>query len=104
MRCSSDGGTAEQNPVDSRTGTAATPRTPIQQRVVVVDLRPPRTVDTSHDDSGRKLTVRHMVRGHWTHQAHGPGHSQRRLQWIDPYIKGPKDAPLITSETVYRWR
>jgi hypothetical protein len=30
----------------------------------------------------------HWVRGHWRDQAHGPRHELRRLQWIEPYLKG----------------
>lgn len=36
-------------------------------------------------------SVRFMVRGHWRNQAHGPEHGQRRLQWIEPFWKGPRD-------------
>lgn len=97
---------AERRSVDGRSGQPAHAGTPPQARVSVVDLRPLRHIP--HDDpetgSGRKLTVRHYVRGHWTHQAHGPNHSLRRLQWIAPYIKGPHDAPLQDTDRVMVWR
>jgi hypothetical protein len=38
--------------------------------------------------------VQWMVRGHWTHQPHGPERSLRRLQWIGPYWKGREGAPI----------
>lgn len=38
------------------------------------------------DGSGRALTCRFMVRGHWRHY-------ETKRTWIRPYIKGPADAP-----------
>lgn len=46
----------------------------------------------------------HVVRGHWTHQPHGPQRSLRRLQWIDDYTRGPQDTPLTTRTHVWAWR
>jgi hypothetical protein len=39
-----------------------------------------------------ELTVRVRVRGHWRNQPYGPERMYRRLQWIEPYWKGPVDA------------
>lgn len=50
------------------------------------------------------LSVRFMVRGHWRSQACGEKLGQRRPVYVAPYLKGPKDAPLKTSETVFVWR
>ena len=79
--------------------------------VTVIDLHPQRRKlittpdgDDASDDSRRRLTTRHVVRGHWTHQPHGPQKSLRRLQWIDDYIRGPQDAPLTTRTHVWAWR
>ena len=44
--------------------------------------------------SGPSLAVRVRVSGHWKHQPHGPNHSLRLLQWIQPYWKGAEDSPL----------
>jgi len=44
---------------------------------------------------------RWMVRGHWRNQPYGPGRTERRLTWIDPYVKGPDDKPLDTRPTVW---
>lgn len=76
------------------------------REVTVIDLRPLRHVtDDEPEPSGRKLTTRHLVRGHWTNQPHGPGGELRRLQWIASYIRGPEGAPWrTTAETVYAWR
>jgi hypothetical protein len=43
--------------------------------------------ELSHDD-GRKLKVRHIVRGHWRNQACGPRHTERKLIFIQPFWKG----------------
>lgn len=40
--------------------------------------------------------VQFLVRGHWRRQACGAGLSERRLMWIEPYWKGPVDAPINT--------
>ena len=78
--------------------------------VTVIDLHPQRRrLITDEDDVGgdgprRRLTTRHVVRGHWTHQPHGPQKSLRRLQWVDDYIRGPQDAPLSTRTHVWAWR
>lgn len=77
--------------------------------VTVIDLHASRRallIPTNPDEQGqgRRLTTRHVVRGHWTHQPHGPGRRLRRLQWIDDYIRGPADAPLTTRTHVWAWR
>ena len=97
---------AERRTLDSRTGGQGAPRTPVHLGVDVIDLRPLRHVDVDRDAvTGRRLTVRHLVRGHWTHQAYGRDRALRRLQWVAPYIKGPSGAPLKTSEDrVMVWR
>ncbi|MDK9354267.1 hypothetical protein FAM22020_001958 [Propionibacterium freudenreichii] len=101
---------AERHTIDSRTGKAPgtehRPRTQHPDRhVTLVDLRPVRTVVTDHDEgTGHKLTVRFMVRGHWTHQVHGPKRGLRKLIFIAPYLKGPEGAPLRATEKVMVWR
>ncbi len=39
-------------------------------------------------------TVQFLVRGHWRDQACGPGWSKHKTIWIEPYWKGPEDAPI----------
>ncbi|WP_239057090.1 MULTISPECIES: hypothetical protein [Cutibacterium] len=56
------------------------------------------------DATGRRLTTRHVVRGHWTHQPYGPKRSLRRLQWVAPFIRGPQEAPFVGTDTVTVWR
>lgn len=38
-----------------------------------------------HARGNVEINVASYVRGHWTHQPHGPKMSLRRLQWIEPY-------------------
>lgn len=98
--------TADRATVDAQTGRAATEQSPKQGQVTVVDLRPLRQVTQVEDrgQSGRTLTRRHVVRGHWTHQPYGPARSLRRVQWIESYIRGPEGAPLDERTLVYQWR
>lgn len=44
--------------------------------------------------TGKKLTVQSMVRGHWKRQPAGPGGLERRLIHVEPYWRGPEDAPI----------
>ena len=44
---------------------------------------------------GSAPSVQFIVRGHWRRQAHGPGHSQRKIIWIQPFWKGPEDALIV---------
>jgi hypothetical protein len=41
-----------------------------------------------------KVTTQFPVHGHWRWQPHGPKHSLRRRQWIEPYWKGPEDGVI----------
>ena len=87
---------------------------PAGDGVTVIDLHPQRRRlittpakpdgDPAGDGPRRRLTTRHVVRGHWTHQPHGPQRALRRLQWVDDYIRGPQDAPLSTRTHVWAWR
>lgn len=42
------------------------------------------------------LTLQMLVRGHWRRQAIGVGRSERKWIRIEPYWKGPEDAPIRT--------
>jgi hypothetical protein len=46
-------------------------------------------------------TIRFPVSGHWRQQPYGPGRKQRKLTYINPYIKGPTDAPLQTKPQIH---
>lgn len=75
--------------------------------VRVIDLRVRRVDDpapANGDGDGRTYRHRWVVSGHWRQQAHGTGRSERRRQWIAPYVKGKDGAPLIVATRVHRWR
>jgi hypothetical protein len=44
---------------------------------------------------GRAPTVQSLVRGHWKMQVHGEGRALRRWMHIEPYWRGPEDAPIL---------
>lgn len=74
-------------------------QTPLPSDVKIVELR--RTEHEPHH--GEPLDVqwhcRWIVSGHWRNQ---PYKAERKLIYINPYIKGPADQPLkIPSQTVY---
>lgn len=41
------------------------------------------------------LTVQSLVRGHYKRQVHGPQLSERKVIWIEPYWRGPDEAPVL---------
>ena len=49
---------------------------------------------------GKKLEVQFMVIGHRKMQAHGPGRSLRKQIWVQPYWKGPENAPIAVRPHV----
>lgn len=46
---------------------------------------------------GQSPTVQRLIRGHRKMQAHGPGLTLRKRLWIEPYFRGPEDAPIAVS-------
>ncbi|MSS45275.1 hypothetical protein FYJ43_04285 [Cutibacterium sp. WCA-380-WT-3A] len=73
--------------------------------ITIVDLRPMRTVPEpgAGGESGRRLHVRHVVRGHWRQQWY-PSSGEHRPRWIHSYLKGPDGAPVKASTPVMVWR
>lgn len=62
---------------------------------VSVDCRKAILEYVEHGSKSRgPLTLQFLVRGHWRNQACGPQMLERRLTWIEPYWKGPNDAPI----------
>ena len=41
-------------------------------------------------------TVQTLVRGHLKRQVVGPGRGGRRVIWIEPYWRGPEEAPILS--------
>jgi len=48
------------------------------------------------------LTVQRLVRGHWKNQPHGHERSERRFIHIEPYWRGPEDAPIAVSPHIIK--
>lgn len=51
-------------------------------------------------DGQREWKHRWMVRGHWRRQWYRSIQAHRPV-WINPFVKGPDDAPLLGGEKVY---
>ena len=70
---------------------------------VVVRLR--REAEEKHEPTGKSANYSHrfIVGGHWRLQPY-PIQGISRQIWISPFIKGPKDRPLIVKpKRVYQW-
>ena len=50
---------------------------------------------------GVEWSHRWLVSGHWRNQWL-PSRSLHRLQWIDAFVKGPADKPLVVKKTVHK--
>lgn len=51
-------------------------------------------------DEDFEYSHRFMVRGHWRHQWY-PSRGEHELLWIDPFIKGPENKPLIIKDRIW---
>ncbi len=68
---------------------------------VVIDKNLERIVREGRKGEPRAAaSVATYVRGHWTHQVHGPARSLRRLQWIEPYWRNLDAEPGSKDYTV----
>lgn len=70
-----------------------TPRTYVLKADIKVDVRPVLR-EFMLGKRGTAPAVQHVVKGHWKLQPYGPGNSQRKLIWVQPYWRGPEDAPI----------
>jgi hypothetical protein len=72
--------------------------------LIVVHLRKRRVEDPDPDDTGSVVDWSHrwLVGGHWRNQWL-PSRSCHRPMWIDPYVKGPDDKPLVLKAKVHVW-
>lgn len=52
--------------------------------------------------TGRHITVRTLVSGHWRNQPCGIGHLERKVIWIEPFWRGPEAAPLTEKRAVVK--
>jgi hypothetical protein len=71
------------------------------ERPIIVDCR---EYVRSASQRGDKcaVTVQTLVRGHWKNQAHGPSGCERKFIHIEPYWRGPENAPIAVRPHVLR--
>lgn len=71
------------------------------REVTVIKLRRPRHQPT---EAEREVnwTHRWIVGGHWRDQWY-PSLGLHRQVWINPYVKGPDDGPLVVKRRAYEW-
>jgi hypothetical protein len=74
--------------------------------VRVIDLRRysmrgGQPVGEGDPDYARQWSHRWVVSGHWHTYWAGPGRTERVVRWLDPYVKGPLDKPLIIRDDVF---
>lgn len=88
-------------------GKSGRGRRRVDVEVSVLDIKRPKVPhggDRNTEGGAFSYSHRFEVRGHYRMQACGPGRSQRRKRWIDGFVKGPDDKPLIRKTKVYRVR
>jgi len=93
------------NNFQERSGNCKTGRDgregPPQHRVFVcgyaikVDCRPKVRQWIEGTRKGAAPTVQHLVRGHYKRQVVGVGRIGRKVIWVEPYWRGPEDAPIM---------
>lgn len=67
--------------------------------VTIVTLRHAKS-HGKYDGDGSWLTYRSVTAGHWRWQPYGPGRQQVKHIWINPYVRGPEDAPFHQPERI----
>lgn len=67
-------------------------------RDVKVDVR--QAVRDYLSGTGSSLTLQHLVRGHYKRQAHGKDLQERKWIHVEPYWRGPEDAPIALRSHV----
>lgn len=65
-------------------------------REIKVDAHIIEAVRSFSREGGSSPKVQSLVSGHWKKQAHGPERSLRKLIHVEPYWRGPLDAPVIS--------
>jgi hypothetical protein len=81
----------------SREGRKGPPEQRVFQvgRPINLDCRDAIQEYVEGERTARELKVQSLTRGYYRRQPHGPKLSLRRRQWIEPYWRGPEDAPIL---------
>lgn len=96
----------QRRPGAKTTQRRATRERMLSTEVSVVTLRrrsvpdPDRERETRHVNWSRRW----VVDGHWHRYRVGVGRRDIRRVWVDSYVKGPDDKPLITPRKIYDLR
>jgi hypothetical protein len=69
--------------------------------VKVIQLRKMEHHGEHAEGDGREYSHRWMVDGHFRQQPCGQGRADRKLIWIDSYIKGPDDKPFVDKQRAW---
>lgn len=91
---------APMRPGTRSSASDAQRRGPPPHRVTVVG--PPIDLDVRQHvrdyiaHGGAAPAVQTLVRGHYKRQVIGTGRSGRKIVWIQPYWRGPEDAPILS--------
>lgn len=99
-------GVARHQPIPAA-GQAGLPKH--QPEIRVVRLREtvthPEPWESESAKEGKQWAMKHrtVVSGHWRNQPYGPGRASKKPIYIEPYLKGPSDAPIIVRPTVKVW-
>jgi hypothetical protein len=78
----------------------------LDPRVKIIQLRQRHRPRDSEAPPPGTRTYRHrwIVEGYWRNQAYGPGYSQHRPKFIESFLKGPAEAPLLRpADKVKSW-
>ena len=52
--------------------------------------------------NGTAVTMQSFVAGHWKNQPHGPGSTERKFIHIEPYWRGPEEAPIAVRPHILK--
>jgi hypothetical protein len=64
-------------------------------RTIKIDPQLVRAVRLGSREVSFRLKHRHIVRGHYRNQAHGPARALRTKKWIQPFWKGPEEGAAL---------
>ncbi len=93
-------------PARKKAKSSGMKRSKMDKEVTVVQLRRSarRAPQEPAEDRHVKWRGRWYVNGFWRWQAYGPGRKQRKRIWVEGYIKGPQDKPIVVRKHVYSVR